>query len=255
MTKARLFDLIRKLLHYACEITSRPVQAPRLIYYALSSVHLGEFFGIDKGWLREYGIRTVIDIGANTGQFSSAARRVFPEAKIYAFEPLEDCHEALCRRMSGDRRFTARCVALGQKTGKTAFHRNEFAKSSSMLEMDRAHKEAFPWTANTSQITVDAEKLDNVLPELELERPVLLKIDVQGAEMDVFLGGEKTLYVVDIIIAELSFRTLYTGQPLFDDIYGFLKARGFDYRGSLDTLESSSDGAAVQENGVFVRKK
>ena len=67
---------------------------------------------LDQPWLREFRFATVLDIGANTGQFAIAARAIFPAARIVSFEPLADCCEKLKRVMHGDSNFAAFNVAL-----------------------------------------------------------------------------------------------------------------------------------------------
>jgi len=141
---ARLKYLIGKAMQYLLEIAQNPMEVPMLVYYACRGVHLGEFLNLNKPWLRMYNVRTVIDVGANTGQFSSAISRVLPDARTYAFEPLEHCYHTLVKRMSSRKNFEAGCLALGDRTGRVSFYCNEFTKSSSLLAMKEAHKKAFP---------------------------------------------------------------------------------------------------------------
>src|SRR5438045_2186228 len=66
-------------------------------------------------WLRKHGIRTVLDIGAHRGEFATQFHGLFPESRIYSFEPLKDCYEALLARMKGVPAFTAFNFALGDE--------------------------------------------------------------------------------------------------------------------------------------------
>jgi hypothetical protein len=79
-----------------------------------------------------------------------------------------------------------------------------------------------------------------------------LKIDVQGYELNVLRGAEKTLIDVDIILIETSFYELYKNQPLFKDIYDFLSNRGFDYYGSFEQLYDLRDGRILQADSIFI---
>ena len=250
---ARLRNLVSKAMQYLLHLSQHPVQAPKLLYYASRGVHLGEVLRLNKPWLRKYNVRTVIDVGANTGQFSSAISCVFPGAHIYAFEPLEHCYHTLVKRMSGKKNVEARCLALGDRTGRVSFYCNEFTKSSSLLEMKQAHKEAFPWAVQADKLTVDIDNLDNARSRMKIERPVLLKLDVQGSELFVLRGATEILPEIDIIIIEMSFQQLYDNQPLFDEIYTFLKQRGLSYHGNIGSLESPKDGSVLQEDGLFLR--
>src|SRR2546421_123255 len=55
----------------------------------------------EYGWLKKSNIQTVVDIGANEGQFARLAAELFPAARILSFEPLPDVYERLVRSMRG----------------------------------------------------------------------------------------------------------------------------------------------------------
>jgi hypothetical protein len=86
-----------------------------------------------------------------------------------------------------------------------------------------------------------------------LRDPLLLKLDVQGFEDKVIIGGEDVVARAKIIIIEVSFLPLYEGAPLFDDIYQILKTRGFTYNGNFDQLLSPEDGRPLQADAIFSR--
>ena len=73
------------------------------------------------GWLPTYHINTIIDVGANVGQFAQEIRLVLPQAFVYSFEPLLDCYHQLVGNMSGDQKCKAFNVALGDKEGGVSF--------------------------------------------------------------------------------------------------------------------------------------
>ena len=123
-----------------------------------------------------------------------------------------------------------------------------------MLEMDELHRETFPWSRECEKIEVPVKRLDEMLPDLELEKRVLLKIDVQGYEDRVLSGARKTLENVHYLIVEVSYRPLYKEQASFDDIYAFLGERGFDFAGHLDQLRSPVNGEILQGDALFIRR-
>ena len=206
-------------------------------------------------WIKQLSLQTIIDVGANLGQFSLEMRRLLPEVNIYAFEPLPDCFARLEAAFSGDRHFQAFNMGLGDASGAMGFDRNQFSASSSFLEKTDAHIEAFPFTANTSKEMVKIERLDNVMKGIDIISPFMLKIDVQGFEEQVLRGGEATARNANIILLETSFVELYRQQPLFNDIYALLIDWGFDYQGSFEQLRDPGTGITVQEDSVFVRHK
>lgn len=214
-----------------------------------------ERLGIDlrphERWLRQMGFRTVFDVGANTGQFVGEARKIAPDAFIYSFEPLGACFEALRDARRDDPRFRAFHVALGEEPGEVTMHRNDYSQSSSLLPMAELHKRAFPETRHSTPETVQVKRLDDIVADLTIERPALLKIDVQGFEAKVIAGATETLKLADVIIVETGVEALYEGQALFDDVYRMLYDRGFRYRGNHNQLLSPDDGRVLQADAFF----
>jgi FkbM family methyltransferase len=249
----RLYDLGRKAWKYGLAAVERPQQLPCLLHSAVKGVHVGEFLKINQRWVRRAGIKTVIDIGAHSGEFSSAIRAVLTGVQVYAFEPLADCFEDLRGKFEGDPRYRAFHVALGEQRGQVKFWRSEFSKSSSVLPMADMHKLEFPWSSELVPIDTQIAALDDFLQDIKLAPKVLLKLDVQGYEDRVIRGGIAMLRNVDYILTEVSFRSLYEGQASFDDVYEMLKKQGFSYRGNVDQLLSAADGSVLQADALFVR--
>lgn len=253
-----LSDLLIKGIEYA----SLPFQYPRHFWPLLTNLltnrrllHELPRLTHHRRWLQTNGIRTVIDVGAYLGSFAYAMRMILPEAQIYSFEPLEANYRALIRNLAPRGRFRAFQTALGQQTGTIEFNQNEFSASSSALEMADLHRQAFPQTGHQIKVTVPLARLDDYLDQIDLQPPVLLKLDVQGYEAAVLRGAPHTLAQVDYLLCELSFAELYAGQPLFDDLYTMLADSGFRFAGSFDSLISPLDGSILQADGLFVREK
>ncbi len=204
-------------------------------------------------WLRNAGIKTILDIGANTGQFANYIHQLFPDAALYSFEPLKDCYEELIANFKNVPHFKAFNVALGDETGLVEIHRNEYSPSSSLLPMKELHKTCFPYTQEEIIQKINIVRLDDIADSLNLRKPMLVKLDVQGYEDKVISGGKSVLGQADIIISELSIEQLYDGQPLFEDIYKTLTNMGFQYRGNYEQLISPDDGRVLQVDGIFTK--
>lgn len=206
-------------------------------------------------WLKEYNISTVIDVGANEGQFALDIRQYLPEAIIYSLEPLKDCFKILKSRFKGDEKFFGFCVALGDKNENMDIYRSEFSPSSSILEMADIHKDAFPYTKGLMKEKISVETLDNFIENnnIELVDNVLLKLDVQGYEDKVLKGSEKTLGRIKVILTEVSFVELYKRQVLFEDIYTSLKSNGFKFYGCNNLLSSPKNGFPLQADAIFIK--
>lgn len=204
--------------------------------------------------IKPLGIKTVIDIGANTGMFSKEMRKRFPDAQIYAFEPLSDCYKTLVSKMSSDNKFKAWNIALGDSNGQAEIKRSSFHPSSSILQMASLHKKLYPKSKGLKTESIEIKRLDDI-NELALEKNILIKIDVQGFEDKVIKGGKKTIERASVIIIETSFVTLYENQPLFDDIYNMLIGLGFSYYGDVGRHYSRFSDKLIYEDSVFLKKK
>jgi hypothetical protein len=119
--------------------------------------------------------------------------------------------------------------------------------------MEDLHKQAFPFTSHATIQNIEVRRLDDISDELDIVENVLVKIDVQGMEDKVIIGGEQLLSRTSIMIIETSFQTLYRNQLLFDEIYDLLRERGFVYAGSEHNIRNPQDGSILQCDSVFLR--
>ncbi|HEX8292600.1 MAG TPA: FkbM family methyltransferase [Pyrinomonadaceae bacterium] len=218
----------------------------------LAYKHVLERPELRRDWLKTLPVRTVLDIGANDGDFAAEIRDLLPEAHIYSFEPLRDAHAALVSRMRGDARFRAFNFALGAEDARTVIHRSSFSPSSSLLPMLDLHTEAWPHTAGGAAEEIEVRRLDSL--RLDAEPELLVKIDVQGFEDKVIEGGRETLGRASYVVTEVSFARLYEGQPLFEEIYETMRGLGFDFQGNMEQMVSPADGRVVQADSIFVRR-
>lgn len=206
-------------------------------------------------WLKEAGIKTIIDVGANIGQFAEEIRPDLPDAFMYSFEPLKDCYDTLVSTFKDDKNFKAFHMALGDTNEEVIMHRSEYSPSSSILKMAQFHKELYPYTKKSSDEKITVRRLDDIkeLNPNKLEKEILVKIDTQGFEDRVIRGGTEFLKHVKVIIIETSFVTLYEKQVLFGDIHKMLADLGFAYKGCLHKKFNAKNGGNLYEDSIFVR--
>jgi FkbM family methyltransferase len=212
---------------------------------------------LNRAWLKQDNIRTIFDVGANEGQFAKLARAVFPSAKIYSFEPLPDCFEKLKTALPGDPGFFPMNIAAGSSESVLEFFRSVHSPSSSFLQMEDAHKEAFPESSEgqvREAIPVKVNTLDNIYGSVKPEKNILLKIDVQGFEKEVLQGAADMMKEVKVVIMEMSFVKLYTGQPLFHDVYMIMYERGFRFHGTLSQMLHPVTNEVVQIDAIFIKE-
>jgi FkbM family methyltransferase len=197
--------------------------------------------------------KTIIDIGANRGMFSKTANYLFKDAKIIAYEPLKDCFKELKKLSSSISKFECYNYALGNKIEKAKINKSNYDYSSSILEMAELHKEAFPIVSKMEIEDIEITTLDKALYSRELEKPILIKIDVQGYEKFVIEGATEILKETEILICELSFYRLYNNQALFEEIYDRIKKLNFRFLGLLDELVHPQNNGTLQIDGLFIK--
>ncbi|MHB8656573.1 MAG: FkbM family methyltransferase [Solirubrobacteraceae bacterium] len=196
--------------------------------------------------------RTVIDAGANRGQFALVAAHRFPSATLLCFEPLSAPRARLVRVLEGRSGTRTFDVALGAKDETADFHVAGADDSSSLLPIGSRQRHEFPETAQRTTTTVQARRLDGVLSHRDLVAPVLLKIDVQGGELGVLQGAGGLLDSVDAVLVEASFIELYDGQALVDEVWELLHGAGFASRG-VWSLVYGRQGICLQGDFLFAR--
>jgi FkbM family methyltransferase len=202
--------------------------------------------------LARLDVRTVVDVGANLGQFSLLAVSLYPQAKIFAFEPQAKPAAVFARLFAGIERVTLFPSAIGTRLGRTSIHVSRQHDSSSLLPISGTMSKIFPGTEEVGIADVSIAPLGCFLNSEDIVDPALLKIDVQGSELEVLHGCDELLPRFRYVYAELSFIELYTGQALCHEIIDYLSDRSFRLTG-VHNLREESDGRAVQADFLFCR--
>ena len=200
------------------------------------------------------GVQTVIDIGANRGQFALAARLAFPEAKIISFEPLQEPADVFRRVFAGDSLTELYKVAIGQEDAQAQMHVSRSDDSSSLLPISELQNSLFPNTAEKELRPVVVKRLASVIDGEAIRSPALLKIDVQGMEREVLAGISTFISRFQFIYVECSFMELYAGQALAHEIIKILQDKGFQLHGVYN-LSYDSTGTAIQGDFLFCKGK
>jgi FkbM family methyltransferase len=225
-------------------------------YQIINKSTYAKYLKIQKwNFLKNIEIRSIIDIGANEGQFITEILDIFPNSQIYSFEPLNDCYEKIVLNFKNNKKIHSFNFALGGQEGETIFQRSSASPSSSVLRMSNLHKKLYPFTANLVEEKVKIKRLDDVLKDVKLEHYILLKIDVQGAEAEVIKGASEILKKVHIVIIEVSYATLYENQPLFKDIFTLLESHDFIYTGNMEQFINPLTNAPLFADAIFIKKE
>lgn len=204
--------------------------------------------------LREAQFSTIIDVGANNGQFASYVRKLFPRATIYCFEPLPESFLILDEWSKKQQEMVIPFnVAIGDKDGDVEmFLHEEHAASSSLLATTSLAEEYYPFTKGQQRVCVRQMTLDNALSEVQanLSSEILIKLDVQGYEDRVISGGSNIFSRATACILEVSLDNLYEGQACFKELLIMLDKLGYRYVGNLEQIYGE-DGHVIYIDAVF----
>jgi len=200
--------------------------------------------------LKTLSCKTVVDIGANKGQFSLLSRQCFPDAKIISFEPLPAPAKIFNQVFIDDKNTVLHNVAIGIKEEEAIIHLSQSDDSSSLLPVSDLQEEIFPGTSEVGTTMVSVAPLDIFLSKADIKSPALLKLDVQGFELDALMGCESLIASFDQIYCECSFVELYSGQKMAPDIIAWLYKRGFILRGVYN-MSYDDKGQAIQADFMF----
>jgi FkbM family methyltransferase len=182
---------------------------------------------LSKPWLQQQSIGTVLDVGANEGQFIKSARVLFPQASILAFEPNPQLTKSL-QNLLPPETGTVCQIACGRKAGTMPLHLMKFSPASSLLRPTSLRIPDFPAAETEETIAVKVDRLDSVVKGHALARkPYLLKIDVQGFELEVLHGAVDILPDISAIVCEVNAVPFYQGQAGLEEIYAFARQHNF----------------------------
>lgn len=197
-------------------------------------------------------LATIVDVGANVGQFTLLVTFLFPRARVIAFEPLVGPASRFARLFAGNDNVTLHRAALGPAESTASMHVSRSADSSSLLPIGSLQAEIFPGTEEVGTEAVTVAPLDRFVAAGDIVAPALLKIDVQGYELEVLRGAASLLDRFAWIYVEASFQRLYEGQALAGEVADFLGRHGFAEAGRYN-LARDAAGREVQADFLFGR--
>jgi FkbM family methyltransferase len=197
--------------------------------------------------------QTIIDVGANIGQFAIASSSIYPQAIIYSFEPNPGCVAKMKRNVSHKKNINIFAMGLGDHDAMFDLHINSHSHSSSFLALSDNHKQVFPDAVEKRRISVNVKTLDHIFQDIQLTPPILLKLDVQGFEAAVLAGASETLQKVDYILVETSFKELYKGEAIFRDLLSMIEVSGFSFLRPIDFLTDDNTGEVLQMDALFCK--
>ena len=155
----------------------------------------------------------IIDVGANTGQYASLALSVHPDAKVISFEP-QPAAFAKLSSLAHARNFKAFPLAVGASAGQAQIFSEQSSNASEFASLVPGVIEDIHHNVSAGQ-TVDVITLDEFCATHEIEAIDLLKVDVEGAELEVLRGAEQLIAGGKIRMIQLEFNSMNTVSKTF----------------------------------------
>jgi FkbM family methyltransferase len=184
----------------------------------------------------------ILDIGACEGEESIRYSKIFPNSKIYCFEPVPKNQELILQNiqshnlnnielvpcaLSDEEGFQKLYVSSGKPNEMGNTNDWDFGNKSSSLLPPYMHIVKFPWVSFDKEIIVVIKKLSSFLIERNILIVDFVHLDVQGAELKVLKGAESFINSIKAIWLEVSNIELYKDQPLRSNIEDFMVSNGF----------------------------
>jgi FkbM family methyltransferase len=192
---------------------------------------------------------TVIDVGAAMGLFTTTCHTFFPHAQYLLLEPLKEYLPTLTKVVESIPRATYDMRAASATEHPVVLNVHEDLVGSSL------YREAEEDTGiNGVPRKVPAVTLDRLVEQTKAQAPFLIKVDVQGAELDVLSGAETTLRQAELVLLEVSLFEFFKGAPLVCEVVAHMQSQGFVPYDLLGMQYRPIDGALSQVDVVFVRE-
>ena len=197
---------------------------------------------------RGFKPRSILDVGANRGDWSRMAAAVFPEAAFLLIEPQQEMVAPLqqfCRDFPRARYVEA---GAGATPGELTLTIWDDLEGSSLLPAENT-----ALTENKTRRSVKISTIDS-LYENEASRPDLVKLDIQGFELEALKGAQTLFGRTELFILEVSLYEFMPKAPLFSDVVAFMAQRGYEVYDLPGFMRRPLDGALGQTDIAFARR-
>lgn len=196
--------------------------------------------------LRKNGFNpsVIIDCGAYEGEWTKEIKRIFPGSKILLIEALPEKEKYLAKIKMEYSNVDYEIALLGARPAETVEFYKMNTGSSVFEEQSNVSRET---------ISLPMKTLDQIVSARKINKISLLKLDVQGSEIEVLKGGLNTLRNSDMVLLECSFLQYNKGAPLFNEVLDFMSAQGF-FVYDIGSLFRWKGTALLQADIIFVRE-
>jgi len=223
----------------------------------LQALAKGEFKKDEFDYFKEmFGNRALViyDVGANRGNTTRRFLEYFPAARIFAFEPFPALVKEMQDQFMGNPNVVIDASGIAEKSGTQLFYVNTSIDTSSFLPSKLTGLNSDPQVKTREQITVPIKTIEDSLKENNLQHIHILKLDIQGSELNALKGASQLLKnkKIDLIYTEAYFIQQYVDQPLFPEIALYLLNYGYQLQDIYNPIYGK--GKLAWCDAVFVRE-
>lgn len=168
-----------------------------------------------------YEIKCIYDIGANVGIWAVLAKGIFNRSTIECFEPMGLHEKEFKKNTKNIPNINFHLTALGSQDSFEKIYIASQSDSSSLLELTQNQTDIYSIKLKEESI-VKMVSLDDYIIANNLAQPDLMKLDIQGYELEALKGAKEAIRLCKFVILEVSFIEFYKGQPLFEEVITFM---------------------------------
>ena len=183
-------------------------------------------------FLKNYKIDLIIDIGSHKGEFIKNIIKYINFQKAYTFEPQKEIFDILKKNLINDNRILHNNLGISDKLGKKKIIINKLTSTSTMSKLDESSyflklKNFLIKQKKIKEIyDVETTTVDDYFKSFNLQN-TLLKIDVEGHELNVLEGSKNTIKKIDFVLIENQYFDIYKDNNI-NECHSFLKNNQFD---------------------------
>lgn len=193
----------------------------------------------------------ILDVGSHIGDTTELYRKYFSQSKIFCFEPFSESCDYLKKRFINDSNIKIVETALGSKDETKTLYVSNY---SNLNSLQRPNERAWGF-ADEKSVDVETITLDQFCLENDIKQIDILKLDVQGSELDVLMGSETLLEKgnISLIYAEWQVVPLYKEHHEYYKIAEFLA--GYEYQFyNLYNINESRSGQIRWADAIYTSK-
>jgi FkbM family methyltransferase len=210
------------------------------------TIELAHFFGLGPD-------NAIVDIGGADGNTSIIFSKAFGKANIYVFEPIESAYSVLRENVKDYPNIIAVNKGLGSREGRLNIHLAKRTTASSLFQMEKQIADPF-FSENLTEKGVEEVEISTLDKELPADIQVnIIKIDVQGYELEVLRGGMQTLKRTDIVLLEMQNHKLYRDAPEYYDLDKFLRENDFSLYDIVPSIKLSKK--LYEWDSIYVNRR